>query len=164
MTPWPPTAILNALRVAFNKGFDMSHVQMEERHQSVPIHDAPRRRDAMSPPGPFGGARTLVRTIGRAAMVQAYELGLMASVVTMASLHLVGGGTDPAFGALQRVQAHPAPSTRPVLLVHGFRGHEVKLVLRRANPSCQRLDSRRDHLHAVRNFGGAARRPARRRG
>ena len=100
----------------------MSHVQMEERHQSVPINDAPRRRDAASPPGPFGGARTLVRTIGRAAMVQAYELGLMASVATMASLHLVGGGTDPAFGALQRVRAHPAPSTRPVLLVHGLGG------------------------------------------
>ena len=55
-------------------------------------------------------------------MVQAYELGLMASVVTMASLHLVGGGTDPAFGALQRVWAHPVPSTRPVLLVHGLGG------------------------------------------
>ena len=82
----------------------MSYVQMEERHQSVPNNHAPRRRDAMSPPGPFGGARTLVRTIGRAAMVQAYELGQMASVVTMASLHLVGGGTDSEFGALQRVQ------------------------------------------------------------
>jgi triacylglycerol lipase len=100
----------------------MAHVQMEEGHQSVHNNDAPRRRDAMSPPGPFGGARTLLQTIGRAAMVQAYELGLMASVVTMASLHLVGGNTDPAFGALQRVPAHPSPSTRPVLLVHGLGG------------------------------------------
>ncbi|MDT5098342.1 MAG: triacylglycerol lipase [Mycobacterium sp.] len=100
----------------------MSQVQMEEWHQSPPIDDAPRRRDGVSPPGPFGGARTLVRTIGRAAMVQAYELGLMASVVTTASLHLVGGGTDPAFVALQRVPAHPASSTCPVLLVHGLGG------------------------------------------
>ena len=100
----------------------MSQVQMEERHQSAPIVDAQKQRDANSPPGPFGGARTLVRTIGRAAMVQACELGLMASVVTMASLHLVGGGTDPAFGALQRVPARPAPSMRPVLLVHGLGG------------------------------------------
>ncbi|MCW2685268.1 MAG: PGAP1-like protein [Mycobacterium sp.] len=76
----------------------------------------------MSRPRPFGGARTLVRTIRRAAMVQAYELGLMASVVKMASLHLAGGGTDPAFGALERVQAEAAPSARPVLLVHGFGG------------------------------------------
>ena len=104
------------------KGLDMSQTQMEEWHQSPPIDDAPRRRDEISPPRPSGGARTLVRTIGRAAMVQAYELGLMASVVTTASLHLVGGGTDPAFVALQRVPAHPAPSTRPVLLVHGLGG------------------------------------------
>ena len=100
----------------------MSHMQIAERQQSAPIDDAPRRRDAMSPPGPFGGVRSLVRTIGRVAMVQAYELGMMASVVTMASLHLVGGGTDPAFGALRPVQAHPLPSTRPVLLVHGLGG------------------------------------------
>ena len=100
----------------------MSQVQMEERHQSAPFDDEPRRRDAISPPGPFGGVGMLVRTIGRAAMVQAYELGMMASVVTMASLHLVGGGTDPAFGALQRVQVHPAATMRPVLLVHGFGG------------------------------------------
>jgi pimeloyl-ACP methyl ester carboxylesterase len=64
----------------------------------------------------------LVRTLARAALVQASELGLMASTVTTASLRLAGGGTDPAFGVLQRVQAHPAPSTRPVLLVHGLGG------------------------------------------
>ncbi len=104
------------------QGFDMSHAQMEERHQSVPVNDAPRRHDAMSPPGPFVSARTLVRAIGRAAMVQANELRLMASMVTMTSLHLLGGGTDPAFCALQRVRTHPVPSTRPVLLVHGLGG------------------------------------------
>jgi triacylglycerol lipase len=76
----------------------------------------------MSPPGRFGVARTLVRTIGRAGMVQAYELGLLASLVKPPSLHLAGGETDPAFVALQRVQAHRAPATRPVLLVHGFGG------------------------------------------
>ncbi|MDT5103790.1 MAG: triacylglycerol lipase [Mycobacterium sp.] len=76
----------------------------------------------MSPPGRFGGARTLVRALGRAALVQANELGLMASLAAMAPLHLVGGSSDRAFGALQRVQAHPAPSTRPVLLVHGLGG------------------------------------------
>ena len=103
-------------------GLDMSHAQMEERHQSVPVPDAPRRRGAMSPPGLFGGAGTLVRTIGRAGMVQAYELGQLASLVKSPSLRLVGDGTDPAFVALQRVQAHSATSTRPVLLVHGFGG------------------------------------------
>jgi triacylglycerol lipase len=100
----------------------MSHAQMEESHQSVPVPDTPRRRGAMSPPGLFGGAGTLVRTIGRAGMVQACELGQLASLVKPPSLHLVGDGTDPAFVALQRVQAHRATSTRPVLLVHGFGG------------------------------------------
>jgi triacylglycerol lipase len=76
----------------------------------------------MSPPGRFGEARALVRTIGRAGMVHAYELGQLASLVKTQSLHLTGGETDPAFVALQRVQARPAPLTRPVLLVHGFGG------------------------------------------
>jgi len=104
------------------KGLDMSHAQMEERHRSVPVPDAPRRRGAMSPPGLFGGAGTLVRTIRRAGMVQALELGQLASLVKSPSLHLAGAETDPAFVALQRVQAHSATSTRPVLLVHGFGG------------------------------------------
>jgi pimeloyl-ACP methyl ester carboxylesterase len=55
-------------------------------------------------------------------MVQAYELGQLASLVKPPSLHLVGAETGPAFVAPQRVQAHPAPSTRPVLLVHGLGG------------------------------------------
>jgi triacylglycerol lipase len=76
----------------------------------------------MAPFGPIGGARRLVGRIGRAAMVQAYEAGLMASIAARAPLHLVGGGLDPAFGALPTVLAHPAPPARPVLLVHGFGG------------------------------------------
>jgi triacylglycerol lipase len=76
----------------------------------------------MAPFSPIGGARRLVGKIGRAAMVQAYEAGLMASLAARAPLHLVGGGLDPAFGALPTVLAHPAPTARPVLLVHGFGG------------------------------------------
>ena len=60
--------------------------------------------------------------IGRAAKVQAYEVALMASVAARAPLHLVGGGFDPACGPLPPVQAHTAPTARPVLLVHGFGG------------------------------------------
>ena len=71
--------------------------------------------------GPFGSARKLIRTIGRAAMVQAYELGLMASVVATVPLHLAGG-VDQTVGALPPVQASTAPTARPVLLVHGFGG------------------------------------------
>jgi pimeloyl-ACP methyl ester carboxylesterase len=46
----------------------------------------------------------------------------MASAAAKAPLHLVGRGPEPAFGALAPVQAHSAPTTRPVLLVHGFGG------------------------------------------
>jgi hypothetical protein len=75
------------------KGLGMSHARMAEGHWSASVHDA-RRRGAMSPPGVFGEDGALVRTIGRAGMTQAYELG----------------------------RAHPTPSTRPVLLVHGLGG------------------------------------------
>ena len=83
---------------------------------------AQKRRDMMSPLAPIPRARKLVRTIGRAAVVQAYEVGLMASLVAKAPLHLAGDGFDPAFGALPPVQAHTAHTARPVLLVHGFGG------------------------------------------
>ena len=63
-------------------------------------------------PGPFGGVRSLVRTIGRAAMVQAYELGLAASVVTMpASVHLVGGDARPGI-RVRSDRSRPAPYRR----------------------------------------------------
>jgi len=76
----------------------------------------------MSPIGVFHAARTAVRMIGRAAKVHAYEVALMASVAAMAPLHLVGGGLDPSCGPRSPVQAHTAPTTRPVLLVHGLGG------------------------------------------
>jgi triacylglycerol lipase len=95
----------------------MSVTEAISRHRSA---GARRQRDVMSPFSPTGGARRLVGKIERAAMVQAYELGLMASIAARAPLHLVGAGLDPAFGALPMVLAHPAPAARPVLLVHGF--------------------------------------------
>lgn len=83
----------------------MSQGQISTRHQSA-----------------IGGARTLVRMIGRAAVVQAYEMALMASFAATAPLHLVGGGFDAPRDALPTVRAGTAPTTRPVLLVHGFGG------------------------------------------
>ena len=69
---------------------------------------------------PIGGARTLVRRIGRAAKVQAYELGLMASLAATVPLHLAGGRFGPVVDA--PVHVYPAPTARPVLLVHGLGG------------------------------------------
>jgi triacylglycerol lipase len=83
----------------------MSQGQISRRHQSS-----------------IGGARTLVRMIGRAAVVQAYEIALMASFAAAAPLHLAGGGFDSARNAPPPVRASTAPAARPVLLVHGFGG------------------------------------------
>ena len=98
------------------------------------------------------------------AMVQASEVRLMASVAARAPLHLVGGGLDPAFGALPMLLAHRAPTGASGAARARLWGHEVQLVLPRANPTCPRFDRRCDDLRAVRHLGGAARRPARRRG
>jgi triacylglycerol lipase len=75
----------------------------------------------MSTLGPIGGARTLVRMIGRAALVQAYEVGLMAALVAMAPLRLASDRFEPAVGPLPPVNGL-GPTACPVLLVHGFGG------------------------------------------
>lgn len=100
----------------------MSQPQIDRRRPSAPV-GAPIPRDVMPPRlGRIRIARKLIRTIGRAAIVQAYEVGLMASVAATAPLHLAGSSFDAASGALPPVQAHTAPTARPVLLVHGFGG------------------------------------------
>src|SRR6185312_2937164 len=67
-------------------------------------------------------ARTVVRMVGRAAAVHAYEVGALASTVAMAPLSIVGGVLDPASSVSPRTKAHAAHTGRPVLLVHGFGG------------------------------------------
>jgi triacylglycerol lipase len=100
----------------------MSQAQINRNHHSARVHGARWRRDVASQFGSIGGTRTAVSLIGRAAMVHAYEVSLMAYGVAMAPLHLFGGGYDRALDALPPVQAHTAATTRPVLLVHGFGG------------------------------------------
>jgi triacylglycerol lipase len=100
----------------------MLQAQIDRRHQPARICGVRTRGQVMSPFGVFHAARTAVRMIGRAAKVHAYEVALMASVAAMAPLHLVGGGLDPSCGPRSPVQAHTAPTTRPVLLVHGLGG------------------------------------------
>ena len=84
----------------------MSQAQIHDRHQSAPV-GARRRRNLTSPLGPIGGARTLARMVGRAAILQAYEVGLMASLAATVPLHLAGDRFGPAVGA--PVHAHTAP-------------------------------------------------------
>jgi triacylglycerol lipase len=74
--------------------------------------------------GATGAARRVIRAIGRAAMVQTYELAMMAAAAATLPLHLVNpvhGNAEP-LRDLPATQAHVACVTRPVLLVHGFCG------------------------------------------
>jgi triacylglycerol lipase len=72
--------------------------------------------------GPIADASALALRIGRAAMVQAYEVARMVSVATTVPRHLFGGRPDPGWGGLQPVREQAASTARPVLLVHGFGG------------------------------------------
>jgi triacylglycerol lipase len=89
--------------------------------QSAMVSIAHRRRDVRLRAGAIRAARTAVRTISRAATVQAYELAMMAAVAATLPLHLVNG-SDPGRGPLPAARAHTAANARPVLLVHGFGG------------------------------------------
>src|SRR6201991_617134 len=76
----------------------------------------------MTPLRVLENARAVVRIVGRAATVHAYEVGALASTAAMASLRLVGGGFDPPGSVSPQTKSHAAPTARPVLLVHGFGG------------------------------------------
>jgi hypothetical protein len=125
---------------------------------------ARRQGDVMSPLGAVGGARAAFPTIGRAAMVQAYEVALMASVAAMLPRHLLGDRVGPARGTLPPAQAHTALTAHPVLLVHGFGGTKSRWSL-----VAQTLSARGLIVDAITYtpFGTSVeqlRRPARRRG
>jgi triacylglycerol lipase len=99
----------------------MSQALMNTSDQRAPVSGT-RRRDVRSQDGPIGGALRLARRIGHVAVVQAFEVRLMASVAARAPLHLVGGGFDEGLSGQAAVQAQREPAARPVLLVHGFGG------------------------------------------
>jgi triacylglycerol lipase len=100
----------------------MLQAQLIRRHHAARVSGSRRPVDGISPRGVIEGARGAVRMIGRVAVVHAYEMALIASVAAIAPLRLVGGGSHPAGGPLPSVQGPIAPTTRPVLLVHGFCG------------------------------------------
>jgi pimeloyl-ACP methyl ester carboxylesterase len=70
----------------------------------------------------FESACAVVRIVGHATAVHAYEVAALASTMAMAPLRLVGGGFEPASSMSPHTKAHAAPAARPVLLVHGLGG------------------------------------------
>jgi triacylglycerol lipase len=100
----------------------MLEAQVNRRPDAARAQGEPKRRDVTPWHGPIGGARKLAAVIGRSAMVQAYELALMASFAARAPLQLVGAQRASARPPLPPAQAQTTSPTRPVLLVHGFCG------------------------------------------
>jgi triacylglycerol lipase len=84
----------------------MSHVQPTRRQPAL-ICSSQRRMDVMSPLRVFGGARTAVQTLGRAAMVQAHEAALLMSGAATAPRRLVGGGYEQASSMSPHAATHP---------------------------------------------------------
>jgi len=70
----------------------------------------------------IAASRAAVQTVRRTAVVQANEAAMLMSTVAMAPLRLLGGGYDTATSSSLDAKALTAPTTRPVLLVHGFAG------------------------------------------
>jgi triacylglycerol lipase len=104
------------------RGWEMSKPQPMRRQQDERVCGSRRRVELTAPLRVLGGARAAVQTVARAAMVQANEVAMLMSVAAMTPLRLVGGGFEPASSLSPHIKARPAPTTHPVLLVHGLGG------------------------------------------
>ena len=107
----------------------MSQLQPTGRQPKERVCGSRRHSGLTTPLRVFSGARAAVRTVGRAAMVQANEAAMLMSAAAMTPLRLVAGGLDGASGSSPPVKACTASTTRPVLLVHGFAGTKSSLAL-----------------------------------
>ena len=119
MTPDPPTAIIKVIRVTRQRGRTCRNCSegTKERVCGSRRHSGLTTRLRV-----MSGASAAVRTVGRAAMVQANEAAMLLSAAAMTPLRLVGGGFDGASGSSAPVKAPTTSTTRPVLLVHGLAG------------------------------------------
>jgi hypothetical protein len=107
----------------------MSHARSPEIPRAEQVCAAHGQNDPTTPRRVFSAARAAVQTVRRAVVVQANEAAMMMSTVAMVPLRLLGGGYDAAGGSSPTVRALTAPTTRPVLLVHGFAGTKSSLAL-----------------------------------
>ncbi len=108
----------------------MSHVWSPERPRAEQVCATHGQNGPTTPRRVLGAARAAVQTVRRAVAVQANEAAMMMSTVAMVPLRLLGGGYDTAAGGPSpTVRTLTAPTTRPVLLVHGFAGTTSSLAL-----------------------------------
>ena len=107
----------------------MSQVRSPDRSRAERVCVAHGQNGPATPPGVLGAGRAAVQAVRRAAVVQANEAAMLMSTVAMAPLRLVGGGYDTARRSSPTVKSLTGPTTRPVLLVHGFAGTTSSLAL-----------------------------------
>src|SRR6476660_1786585 len=100
----------------------MSQLQPTGRQPKEQVCGSRRHSGLTTPLRVFSAARAAVRTVGRAAMVQANEAAMLMPAAAMTPLRLASGGFDGASSSSPPVKAATASTTRPVLLVHGFAG------------------------------------------
>ena len=100
----------------------MSQLRPTGKQPKQPVGPSRRHNGLTTPLRVLSGARAAVATVRRAAMVQANEAAMMISAAAMTPLRLISGGFDGASSSSPAVKASTPPTTRPVLLVHGFAG------------------------------------------
>ena len=100
----------------------MSKLQPVRRQWNQQVCGSRRRTDLMVALQALAGARAAVQAVARAAVVHVNEVAMLMSVVAQAPLRLVGGRGESASDRSPHLKAPTAPTTRPVLLVHGLAG------------------------------------------
>jgi triacylglycerol lipase len=100
----------------------MSKLQPMRRQQYQQVCGSRRRTDLIAAPQVLASARAAVQAVARAAVVHANEAAMLMSVVAQAPLRVVGGRGKSARNRSPQLKARTAPTTRPVLLVHGLAG------------------------------------------
>src|SRR5689334_5813558 len=114
--------MLKALFVNAKGGSEMSKPQPMRRRQYQQVCGSRTRTDLIAAPQVLASARAAVQAVARAAVVHANEAAMLMSVVAQAPLRVVGGRGKSARNRSPQLKARTAPTTRPVLLVHGLAG------------------------------------------
>src|ERR1700741_5102269 len=104
------------------EGWEMSEPRPTRSQQDEQVCDSPRRGELTAATRVLVGARAAVQTAARAALVHATEVAMLMSATATTSRRLLGGGLEPPSSLSPRMKRRTAPTTSPVLLVHGLGG------------------------------------------
>jgi len=100
----------------------MSRPQPMRRRQYQQVCGSQRCAHLIAAAQVLAGARAAVQAVARAAVVHANEAARLMSIAAQAPLRVLGGRGESASNRSPHLKARTAPTTRPVLLVHGLAG------------------------------------------